>query len=176
MPPPLPEELFASLPGAAQVYLRQLEAFATQLSAQVGALTAQVTQLEARLKQNSSNSSRPPSSDGPQHKRGVPRPPSQRRRGGQAGHSKHDRVILPPDHVVNHKPSHCGCCGTPLAGDDPNPAIDQVIELPKQLRLVTHHCRHTLDCPHCQARTTAVPVPEAANGTTAQSKRSRFSG
>lgn len=157
MPPPLPEELFASLPVAVQNYLRQLEAFATQLA-------AQVTQLEAKLQQNSSNSSRPPSSDGPQHKRGLPRPPSQRRRGGQTGHSKHDRVILPPDQVVDHKPPHCGRCGTSLAGDDPDPSIDQVIELPEKLRWVTHHRRHTLDCPLCQARTTAAPVPEAANG------------
>lgn len=157
IPPPLSEELFASLPVAVQIYLRQLEAFATQLA-------AQVAQLEAKLQQNSSNSSRPPSSDGPQHKRGVPRPPSPRRRGGQAGHSKHERVILPPDQVVDHRPSHCGCCGTSLAGDDPDPSIDQVIELPEQLRRVIHHRRHTLDCPLCQARTTAAPAPEAANG------------
>jgi transposase len=104
MPPPLPEDIFASLPAAAQLYIRQLEAFAAQLSAQVTALTARLAQLEARVGQNSSNSSRPPSSDGPQVKRGVPRPPSGRRRGGQKGHPKHNRVILPPDEVVERLP------------------------------------------------------------------------
>ena len=52
-----------------------------------------IAALEARLGQDSSNSSRPPSSDGPQVKRGVPRVPGGRRRGGQEGHPKHERVI-----------------------------------------------------------------------------------
>ena len=164
MPPPLPEQVFASLPAAAQLYIRQIEAFAAQLSAQVTALTTRVAQLEARLGQNSSNSSRPPSSDGPQVKRGVPRPPSQRSRGGQKGHPKHERVILPPDEIIDHKPSRCDQCDTPLVGDDPEPIIDQVIELPVKMRHVIHHRRHTLTCPHCRALTTAVMVPQATHG------------
>lgn len=52
----------------------------------------------------------------------------------------------------------------PLAGDDPEPVVDQVIEPPVKVRRVIHHRRHTLTCPHCQARTTAQPVPEAACG------------
>jgi transposase len=164
MPPPLPEEIFASLPVAAQLHIRQLEAFAAQLSAQVTVLTSRVTQLEARLGQDSSNSSRPPSSDGPQVKRGVPREPSLRPRGGQEGHRKHERVILPPDETIDHKPSRCEECDTPLVGDDPEPIIDQVIDLPVKMRHVIHHRRHTLTCPHCRALTTAVVVPEAAHG------------
>lgn len=47
----------------------------------------------------------PPSSDGPHSKRGVPRPPSQRPRDGQKGHTKHQRVILPPrDHRPQAEP------------------------------------------------------------------------
>jgi transposase len=163
-PPSLPEEVFASLPMAAQVYIRRLEASADRLSNQVVALTARVAQLEAKIGQDSSNSSRPPSSDRPQYKRGVPRPPSQRRRGAQPGHAKHDRVILPPDRTTDHRPTRCHRCHTPLIGDDPDPIIDQVIDLPEVMRHVTHHRRHTLACPHCQARTTADPVPEAARG------------
>ena len=164
MPPPLPKEFFASLPAAAQLYIRQLEAFAAGLSDQVATLNARVAQLEVRLGQDSSNSSRPPSSDGPQVKRGVPRVPSPRPRGGQKGHPKHTRVILPPDEIIDHKPSRCGHCDTPLAGDDPEPVIDQVVELPVKMRHVIHHRRHTLACPRCQALTAADPVPEAACG------------
>ena len=123
-----------------------------------------IAALEARLGQDSSNSSRPPSSDGPQLKRGVPRVPSGRRRGGQKGHPKHERVILPPDEIHDHKPSRCSRCDSPLAGDDPDPRIDQVIDLPVVMRHVIHHRRHTLSCPTCQARTTALAVPEAATG------------
>jgi len=144
--------------------LRQLEAFAAYLATHVAQLEAQVAQLQAKLGQNSSNSSRPPSSDGPQHKRALPRPPSQRKRGGQTGHSKHERLISPHDQLIDHKPSHCERCGTSLAGEDPHPFIDQVIELPEKLRQVTHHRRHTLDCPLYQARTTAPSVTETAYG------------
>jgi transposase len=153
LPPPLPPELFASLPPVVQAYVRALEA-----------LTARVAELEARLGQNSSNSSKPPSSDGPHGKPAPPKKPSGRKRGGQPGHPRHERVILPPDEVIDHKPTRCRRCAAALAGDDPDPTVEQVLELPATLRHVTHHRRHTLACPCCHADTTAPPVPEAATG------------
>jgi transposase len=152
--PPLPPELWDRTPPDVREAIRAL----------VLAFERRIAALEARLGQDSSNSSRPPSSDGPQVKRGVPRPPSQRRRGGQKGHPKHERVILPPDEIIDHKPSRCDRCDSPLTGDDPDPIIDQVIELPVVMRQVIHHRRHTLICPGCQARTAAGAVPEAATG------------
>jgi len=160
LPPPLPPDLFDSLPAAARAYIRALEAVA----AQVVALTARVAELEVRLGQNSSNSSKPPSSDGPHVKPAPPKPPSGKRRGGQPGHPRHERVILPPDEILDHKPSRCRRCAAALAGNDPDPILDQVLDLPAKLRHVTHHRRHTLACPYCHAETTAAPVPEAAGG------------
>jgi len=160
MPPPPSQDLFDTLPVAARLSIRQIEAVA----AQVALLDARVAELEVELEPNSSNSSRPPSSDGPHHERAVPRAKSQRRRGGQPGHKKHDRVILSPDQISNHKPSRCRRGHSPLSGDDPDPLIDQVIGLPEVLRHVTHHRRHPLVCPRCQARITAESVPEAARG------------
>lgn len=149
-PPPLPPDLFDALPPAVQAYIRYLE--------------GRLADLEAKLTQNSSNSSRPPSSDGPQVKPAPPKTPSGRRRGGQPGHPKHERVILPPDEVVDHKPIRCRGCAARLTGDDPHPIIDQVLDLPERLRHVTHHRRHTLACPCCHAHTTAAPVPHATSG------------
>jgi transposase len=152
--PPLPQDLWDKTPhDVRQAILALVQGFEQRIAA-----------LEARLGQNSSNSSRPPSSDGPQLKRAVPRPPSQRPRGGQKGHTKHQRVILPPDEIIDHRPSRCGRCDTPLDGDDPDPLVDQVIELPLKLRHVVHHRRHTLVCPHCQTLTTAAQRPETACG------------
>ena len=160
MPPPLPLELFASLAPAVQAYIRALEA----IVAQIPKLEARVAELEAQLKLNSSNSSKPPSSDGPHVKPAPPRTPSGRKRGGQPGHTKHERVILPPDEVVDHKPPRCGRCCSKLSGEDPDPIVDQVIDLPEKMRHVIHHRRHTLCCSECQAMTTAAPVPEATGG------------
>jgi len=151
LPTPLPPDLFTSLPPAVQAYIRALEAVADR----VDRLEAQVTELTARLAQNSANSSKPPSTDGPRVKPAPPKTPSGKAKGGQPGHPKHDRVILPPDEVFDHKPTHCCGCAAPLTGDDPEPALDQVIELPAKLRHVTHHRRHTLTCPGCHARTAA---------------------
>lgn len=79
LPPPLPPDLFDTLPPAVQAYIRYLE--------------GRLADLEAKLNQNSSNSSKPPSSDGPQVKPAPPKTPSGKRRGGQPGHPKHERVI-----------------------------------------------------------------------------------
>ena len=149
-PPPLPPDLFDALPPAVQAYIRYLE--------------GRLADLEARLGQNSSNSSKPPSSDGPHVKPAPPKTPSGKRRGGQPGHPKHERVILPPDEVLEHRPARCGRCAAALTGDDPHPILDQVFDLPATLRHVVHHRRHTLTCPCCHAHTTAAPVPAAASG------------
>jgi transposase len=64
----------------------------------VGALTQRMAELEQRLAQNSSNSSRPPSSDVPGSAR-AGKKPTGRRPGGQPGHKKHERALLPPEAV-----------------------------------------------------------------------------
>ena len=151
-PASIPVELWDQIPAALR---SAIAAVVGGLEAQVAALSARVAELEARLDLNSSNSSKPPSSDGPHVKPAPPKSPSGKRRGGQPGHPRHDRVILSPDEVIDHKPTRCRACHAPLAGDDPDPVLDQVIELPAKLRHVTHHRRHTLACPCCHARTDA---------------------
>ena len=160
-PPSIPSELWDAIP----VPLRPaLAAVVAGLEARIAELTARVAGLEAKLNQNSANSSKPPSSDGPHVKPAPPKTPSGKTRGGQPGHPRHERVILPPDEVLDHKPDRCRRCAAALAGDDPSPIVDQVVDLPVKLRHVVHHRRHTLACPCCHAETTAPPVPEAASG------------
>ena len=131
---PIPKELWDQIPPAAQaalrIYIDSLHQRIGALEQQVTDLSAQVADLKARLGQNSSNSSKPPSSDGPHLKRQPPRQPSGRRRGAQPGHQLHQRPLLPADvtHIV--KPPACGTCGHKLHGDDPKPRQHQVIELP----------------------------------------------
>src|SRR5213083_2721355 len=105
-PLPLPPELFDALPLAVQTYLRHLESVVSQVEArtlQNQALAARVAQLEEQVNQNSSNSSKPPSSDPPSAK-SIPTPvPSGKKRGGQPGHPKHLRTLLKPDAILDHK-------------------------------------------------------------------------
>lgn len=116
-------------------------------------LVARIEELERRLGMNSGNSSMPPSSDGPADEPVKASPPkSNRKRGGQPGHPKRTRGLVPTeecDHVQIHRPEMCDRCGTKLSGDDPHPQRHQVSDLPPVKPIVTEHQIHTLQCPNC---------------------------
>ncbi len=70
----------------------------------------QVEDLRARLDQNSTNSSRPPSTDPIGVERKPPAPPSRKRGGGQKGHPRRMRGLLPQERVASVtdcKPTAC---------------------------------------------------------------------
>src|SRR5450759_3911208 len=63
------------------------------LQEQIGRLESEVARLREQVNQNSHNSSKPPSSDGPQ-KRNYPKPePSGEKKGGRKGHHGHGRKL-----------------------------------------------------------------------------------
>ena len=136
------------------------------LEATVAVLQERVRELEARLAQNSTNSSKPPSSDPP----GVVRPgkkPKGRKRGGQPGHRGHHRALLPPERVepIEHLPETCGHCGYSLAGaEEGRPVqVHQVVELPPIRAEVKEHRMACLRCPKCSGLTRA-PLPAEVGG------------
>src|ERR1700760_678080 len=120
---PNPRELGDKMPPDVQVAVLAL----------VSGLERRIAALEARLHQDSSNSSKPPSSDPLHVKRRPPHPPSGKPRGGQRGHKRHTRELVPPERltgVVECKPAACRECGHDLRGSDPEPPRQQAIELP----------------------------------------------
>src|SRR3954452_14345192 len=102
--PPLPAKLWDSLPPEARDLI-------SALRAEVEALQEQVRQLQERLNQNSTNSSKPPSTDPPAVNRRPPRLSSGRKPGGQPGHQRQQRPTLPPDHTEVIKTAQCRRCG-----------------------------------------------------------------
>jgi transposase len=155
--PPIPEELWAEVPPHARA----------AILAVIGRLERRIADLEARLGQDSSNSSKPPSSDPIGVKRRPPRRPSGRRRGGQPGHERHTRAIVPPerlDAVVECRPASCRRCGHALGGDDPRPLRHQVAELPEVRPDVVEYRLHRLSCPGCGAATRAGLPPGVPGG------------
>src|SRR3954454_1259487 len=109
--PPIPKELWDLIPPAAQ---GALLALLGGLHAELDVLRQQVADLTARLGQDSQNSSKPPSTDGPGVKRRPPRRPPGRRRGAQPGHPPHRRPLLPPDEEIPRQPTACRRCGETL--------------------------------------------------------------
>src|SRR3954468_12682686 len=106
----------------------------------IGQLEQRIADLGERLNKNSTNSSKPPSSDPPAVKRRPPAAPSGKRRGGQPGHRRHTRGLAPPApvrEVLDREPPHCRRCGHALAGEDPQPLLHQVAEIPPVQPVVT---------------------------------------
>lgn len=127
----------------------------------IAQLLARIADLEERLRQNSQNSSRPPSSDAPSQAQPAPRPPSGRRPGGQPGHEGHQRRLVPTervDRVVAVKPARCRQCAARLHGEDAHPRRHQVTEVPPVQAHTTEYQLHTLTCAGCGTTTTA-PLP-----------------
>lgn len=140
---------------------------------QVAELEVVVRELQARLGRDSSNSSKPPSSDGPgakaRKRRRSKRKKSGRKAGGQKGHKGVTRALRPvgeADHVSNHYPHDCGHCGGGLEGaaSAGEPIPHQQYELPPVRMLLLHHWLHRLVCPDCGAVTQASLPPEARTG------------
>jgi len=126
-----------------------------------------ITDLEERLHKNSTNSSKPPSSDPPSVKRRPPVPATGKKRGGQPGHRRQARPLVPPEqlrHVIDCKPPECRWCHQPLHGDDPEPIRHQVAEVPPVLPVVDEYRLHRLSCPRCRTSTCAALPPGVPAG------------
>lgn len=152
----IPPELLDQMTPAVRAFVESLLVTIVQQQEIIAAQQRRIEELERRLGMNSGNSSLPPSSDRPGQEPTPPaRPESKRRRGGQFGHPKRTRPLIPSaecDHVVHHRPVACSDCGARLDGDDPQPVRHQVTELPVVKPTVTEHQLHTLQCPACGHR------------------------
>lgn len=118
---------------------------------EVSGLRDEVAQLRERVNQNSSNSSKPPSSDPPEKPK-RPGKPSGRKRGGQPGHRGRGRQLKPVeevDKVIDIRPTCCDECGALLMGEDPQPGRHQVTEIPRIEPQVTEYRRHQIACLVC---------------------------
>ncbi|MGJ4994269.1 IS66 family transposase [Bradyrhizobium sp. HKCCYLS3077] len=148
------------------VLIGELQARNALLEQQNALLLTRVADLERRLGLDSSNSSKPPSSDGPGQgprrtrslrERGVRKP------GGQPGHpGKHLKRSEQVDHTIIHRPATCGHCQAAL-GEEPLDLVDrrQVFDLPApRPLLVTEHQRYRCRCSGCGAVTTGSFPPE----------------
>ena len=127
-------------------------------------LEQRVLELEriiAALTRNSSNSSRPPSSDLPGTKKTKRIRPANRKQGGQPGHKGKKRDLLPPeemDRIHNLFPERCECCQLPFPSalliPSLQPTRHQVFELPVVTPIKEEYRCHTLLC-QCGHRTAA---------------------
>jgi transposase len=144
---------------------------------QIADAEKQIADLERQLagrKKNSTNSSKPPSSDGlagEQRPRGRKRR-SQRKPGGQPGHAGHHRPLVPSAEasaIVVLLPQQCGHCGGSLPQEPGqvtstgDPRRHQVTEVPPVQAHITEYQFPNVVCGQC-AKTTRAPLPEEIAG------------
>ena len=155
--PPLPQILWDTLSPEAQA----------AVAAVVQSLEQRIAELEERVNKNSTNSSKPPSSDPPSVKRRPPAPALGKKRGGQPGHRHQPRALVPPEQlrqVFECKPPECRSCGEALHGDAPEPIRHQVAEVPPVRPVVDEYRLHRLTCPRCRTSTCAALPPGVPTG------------
>ena len=169
-PPPITPEQLNALPPEFRALLQAvIDHYERRIAKLESELSAVRSELEAQ-KKTPRNSSLPPSTEHPHAKPTPKKENSGKKPGGQLGHPKHERALIPVelcDNVVPLIPETCRSCGTPLTGFDPDPLRHQVYEIPEIKPLVTEYQRHRLACPCCQKSTCAqlpAGVPQSQAG------------
>jgi transposase len=153
--------LLFALMDVNDIVIRLLEEQISQQASVIASLQEIIEKLEARVRElegnqcrNSSNSSKPPSSDmGKVQRTKSLRGSSGKKPGGQAGHQGESLAFSAiPDSVIIHTASRCCCCDNSLAdvaaGDY---ECRQVFDIPPIQMQVTEHRAEIKDCPLCGA-------------------------
>ena len=129
----------------------QLKALIRPLWEENERLKAELAELRRRLGMDSTNSHKPPSSDGYKKKTTAPGLPKSkgRRHGGQVGHpGKTLTPVEQPDRIEVHLPGQCSRCGRSFSADEAYEVIQrrQVFDLPEPRLEVTEHRLGQIEC------------------------------
>jgi len=150
----------------------ELLAVVAEQAALIESLRAEVAALRRQASRNSSNSSLPPSQDGPAAgaekkaaRRDARRARPGRAQGGQKGHPGASLAwAARPDEILAAEPGACGGCGAGLAGAPGRIASRvQVLDIPPAALTVTEYQMMCRAC-GCGRVTTAAPPPGVTGG------------
>jgi transposase len=147
--------------------IAELRAENAALRAENAALKQEVAYLRRQLDKNSSNSSKPPSSDGfrePPRIAGSLRGAAGKKSGGQIGHKGDTlRPVDKPDKIERRDAAHCAHCAAALtAAMTTGVEKRQVFDLPEPCLEVTEHQARVYTREACHAVTKAA-FPEGVN-------------
>ena len=116
-------------------------------------LLKRVDELEGRLKTNSSNSSKPPSSDAlwdRSNRNKKKRYNFQRKPGGQKGHAGFKlKKYKDVDHIIEHRIDRCPCCQDKYSLEEISYQTKQVLDIPPLKMEVTEHKFYKYKCTCC---------------------------
>jgi transposase len=129
-----------------------------QLRAEIAMLKAYIAELEHRLGLNSTNSGKPPSSDGLGKENAIPKSVLRNRKKNKAArksrkNQNHLEQVENPDRVIAYQAKNCSNCANDLSSvTSDKHEKRQVFDLPKQAFEVTEHQIHRKICPCCKTK------------------------
>ncbi len=137
------------------------------LTSALAAARLEIVELQAKVGKNSSNSSKPPSTDMGRSRPSKPKRGKRRKRGGQPGHV--GRFAAAPehvDHVQPHRPVQCEDCQASLSRGKATGGVANhfVYELPEIRPVVTNHQCLDVQCPDCGLVNSAQLPPGVSTG------------
>ena len=132
-------------------------------SEQIALNRERIDALESRLNTDSSNSSKPPSSDNPFTKEAKKVSDKKGKPGAKKGHKGHRQEFLEPSDVKPVHPEKCSCGHTEFINAKPY-YTHQHIELPEVRMEVTHYVLYREKCACCGKVNCAVVPPEFSTG------------
>jgi transposase len=149
-----------AIPEAVRNHIEAQEQAIKELINEVKLLNKRIEQLENRLNQNSQNSNKPPSSDGPFKRLHNKAAKKKRKKGAQKGHKGYRQQLLKPTRTVKIPPQQCSCGNRDFGRRRlKSYYTHQVIELPKIQMDVTHYILHKGECSQC-GQTVKSTLPE----------------
>lgn len=152
------EQAGPAKPATVQQCHEVIDAMAVRLAE----LEEKLAMLQERLKLDSKNSSKPPSSDGPSSGNRAQRRASQRKRGAQAGHKGSYRALLDEsqvDQIIDCRLAEICECGAAVEAVADEPIRHQVFDVPPVKAQVHEYRRHAGRCAGCgKAHRAALPA------------------
>ena len=129
------------------IRLTRVETENTELRAENVLLRSENALLKSQIGQNSTNSHKPPSSDGLTKQPAIPRKVGGKT-GGQEGHGGQTlKMVSKIDDIIIHKPDTCRSCGTSLVTETFSLCDKrQVFEIPLPRIIVTQHELYRCQC------------------------------
>ncbi|HHB52600.1 MAG TPA: IS66 family transposase, partial [Saprospiraceae bacterium] len=151
------QDLIKTLPAESQLVVK---AIAMIYESKFQKMEARIKELENQLSKNSSNSSKPPSSDG--YKKPSPkslRKKTDRKVGGQKGHfGQNLKMTKTPDYTTVHRVTCCTNCQKDLKNE---PSVEQLVrqvyDIPPLQMEVTEHQIEVKECSCGCINTACVP-------------------
>ena len=135
---------------------RELKKQVEDLTQQVAKQSKQIEELTSRLNLNSSNSSRPPSSDSPYQSKEAGK--EHKKPGAKKGHKGHRQAMLDPTETKIIQPEICSC-GNKAFNNLTDYYTHQVIELPEIKMDVIHFVLYKGIC-SCCGKTNKGLIPQ----------------